>query len=372
MRCILCCIAVALLVADSVDAQRLLPDGADSFAAGGLRGFRGVTVGPIESTQWPNHGYGTRRSAELLDELGRLGATWISITPFGRCWSLACTEVRWDFEAPYQENRAAVARMVEQAHARGLKVLIIPHLWVETGGWRGEMNPGSPERWDAFLASFGAFVREWAEVADAAGADAFSVGVECKSFSGRFGHFWTSLIREVRSRFHGLLTYSANWDEVAGVLFWDQLDFVGINAFYPLAHKNGASFAQYQEGAQQARTLVQATATSLSMPVVFVEIGYTTRANAAIEPWLWPDEMSEVQEDVDEQARALAAMFGAFLPEPWFGGFFLWRYYAHLDDLSQEDSWGFSPHAKPAEDVLRGAFQAWWGVDPLPAPFAKY
>jgi hypothetical protein len=372
MRCILCCIAVIIGVAAPVDAQRRLPDGPDAFRAAGVHGFRGVTVGPIESSQWADHGYGSQHSAQLLDELVHLGANWISITPFGRCWSLACTDVRWDFEAPYQDNRAAVARMVAQAHARGLKVLIIPHLWVEKGGWRGEMNPGSPERWRAFLDSFGAFVRGWAEVAEATGADAFSVGVECKSFSGRFGDFWTTLIRDVRGRFRGLVTYSANWDEVEGVLFWDQLDFVGINAFYPLAYKNGASFAQYLEGADRARRLVQTTATALALPVVFVEIGYTTRANAAIEPWLWPDEMTEVRVDVHEQARALAAMFGAFLPEPWFGGFFLWRYYANLDDLSQEDAWGFSPHAKPAEDVLRKAFQGWWGVDPLPAPFAKY
>ena len=50
--------------------------------------LRGVTVGPIESSQQPGRGYGTAYSAELLDELVRLGANAISITPFGRLWSL--------------------------------------------------------------------------------------------------------------------------------------------------------------------------------------------------------------------------------------------------------------------------------------------
>jgi hypothetical protein len=353
-------------------AQRILPAGPDAFVSEGLPGIRGVTVGPIESSQWPGRGYGTAYSAALLDELVRLGATWVSITPFGRIWSLSSVGIRADFEAPHSDNKAAVARMVAQAHARGLKVLIIPHLWVETGGWRGDLNPGSPERWQRYLGAFRAFVLDWASVAAHAGADAFSVGVECKSFSGRFGEFWSGLIVAARKRFPGLLTYSANWDEVDGVLFWDQLDFIGINAFYPLAYQNGSSYRAYLDGAERARKLVSRTVSTLQLPVVFVEIGYTTRRDAAVEPWLWPDDMADVVVDVDEQARALSAMFAAFLPEPWFGGFFIWRYYADLDDVSQEDTWGFSPHGKPAEQVLSRAFHAVWGVDPAPVPFAKY
>ena len=57
---------------------------AQSVAAEAEPALRGITVGPIESSQQPGRGYGTRYSAELLDELVRLGANSISITPFGR------------------------------------------------------------------------------------------------------------------------------------------------------------------------------------------------------------------------------------------------------------------------------------------------
>lgn len=259
--------------------------------------------------------------------------------------------------------------MVRQAHARGIRVLIIPHLWVETTGWRGEIDPGSPEGWADYQESYRRFVTAWAEDAAAAGADAFSIGVECKSWSGRFGGFWTSLIADVRARFDGILTYSANWDEAEDVLFWDQLDLIGINAFYPLADHDGASFEAYVEGAMRARDAVADLAGVLDMPVLFVEVGYTTRANAAVQPWLWPDDMEEVVIDEREQARALLASFRAFLPEPWFVGFFVWRYYADLDDVSQEAIWGFSPHGKRAEALLERVFAQPWGVDPdRPAP----
>ena len=55
--------------------------------------IRGVTVGPIESSQQRGRGYGTGYSAALLDELVRLGANAISITPFGRLWDLKSTQV---------------------------------------------------------------------------------------------------------------------------------------------------------------------------------------------------------------------------------------------------------------------------------------
>jgi len=344
-------------------AWHTLPPGATGWQEAGLGAVRGITVGPIESSQWPGRGYGSAYSEELLDELARLGTNWISVTPFGRLWSLSSTDIQRDFEANYEDNQRGLERMVEQAHARGIKVLLIPHLWVETSGWRGEVDPGSAEGWLRYQRSYRAFVLGWATFAARAGVDAFSVGVECKSWSGRFAPYWKGLIGEVRGVFSGFLTYSANWDEAEQVVFWSELDWLGINAFYPLASHNGASYSDYLEGARRARDQVGALARTLGLPVLFVEVGYTTRRDAAVEPWLWPDDMTHVVYDEDEQARALSALIELFAPEPWFVGLFVWRYYADLDDVSQEHAWGFSPHGKRAERVLEQAFGWQWGSD---------
>lgn len=362
---------LAALLPSSASAKEALLDGAEGWRASGHPAIRGITVGPIESSQQPGRGYGTAYSAALLDELAAMGVNWISITPFGRIWDLRSTEIRMDFEAPYEENRAAVRKMIAQAHARGIKVLVVPHLWVEKGGWRGQIDPGSDAGWAAYRASYRRFLLAWARDAADAGADALSIGVECKSWSGRFARFWFDLIDEVRALYPGLLTYSANWDEAADVIFWDRLDFVGINAFYPLASKHGADFEAYVAGASKVRERVADFASLVDKPIVFVEVGYTTRPDAAVEPWLWPDHMTDVVVDEDEQARALAAVFSGVLGEPWFGGFFVWRYYANLDDVSQEAIWGFSPHGKQAEPLLREVFRHRWGGDPEPWPWNR-
>lgn len=356
--------SITWLLTAHAQAYDVLPPGALGFRESGLGAVRGITVGPIESSQLRGRGYGTETSAVLLDELVRLGATWVSITPFGRIWSLRSTHISADFEAGRSDNEAAITRMVAQAHARGLRVLMIPHLWVETTGWRGEIDPGSDEGWAAYQRSYQRFVGGWARVAARADVDAFSIGVECKSWSGRFPAFWSGLIRELRALFPGLLTYSANWDEAEHVLFWEQLDLIGINAFYPLAQRSGAPYSAYLEGAKRARDAVRKLAFLHERPVWFAEVGYTTRRDAAVEPWLWPDEMANVTYDEDEQARALAAILETFAPEPWFAGLFIWRYYADLDDVSQEDAWGFSPHGKRSEQLLRRTFHWAWGSDP--------
>ncbi len=371
MRLLCAVLLLGLAPISPVAAWHVLPPGADGWARSGQPAMRGMTVGPIESIQRPGVGYGTEASDALLAHSARMGTNWISITPFGRIWDLQSTVIDMDFEAPYEENREAVRRMIHQAHAHGIKVLLIPHLWVETGGWRGEIDPGSPARWAAYQASYRDFVLAWARDAEAAGADALSIGVECKSWSGRFGGFWTDFISEVRANFSGLLTYSANWDEAEDVLFWHLLDTIGINALHPLATHSHATDEEYAEGAEAIVPRLRELTDVLQMPLTFVEVGYTTRTDAAVEPWLWPDEMQGVQIDEREQARALDAMFQAIMPSRFFSGFFVWRYYTDLYDVSQEAEWGFSPFGKQADKVIAAAFADQFGADPSPWIWAQ-
>jgi hypothetical protein len=345
--------------------------GAEAWRRTGLGAIRGATLGPIESSLHPGVGYGTAASAEALDELVALGCNWVSITPFGRIWDLRSTEIHLDFEAPWTENRAAVARVIAQAHARGLKVLLIPHLWVETGGWRGEIDPGSEVRWRRWFASYTRFVTEWARVAEESGAEMLSIGVEMKSSSGTRGADWLQVIDAVRAVYRGMLTYSANWDEEPQVLFWDRLDLVGINAFYPLAEREGAGLEELRAGARARAAQLEAWALRTGRSVLFTEFGYTARPDPAVRPWEWPDTMVGVRVDEHAQAVAYRALLEAFVDRPWFAGAYVWRYYANPMDASQEAAWGFSPREREAEGVLREFYaELRWGSDPEPDPLA--
>jgi hypothetical protein len=207
-------------------------------------------------------------------------------------------------------------------------------------------------------------VSTWARIAEEAHVDLLSMGVELRTWvTTEHAPLFLDAIAEVRSVYSGPLTYAANWDDAERTVIWGALDVIGINAFYPLASEPRASEAALLERSRQLAEEVRAFAEPWGKPVAFLEIGYTTRPDPALRPWEWPEDLGQVPLDEQAQAEAYRALLAPFLDEPWFAGFFVWRVFPDLYDVSQEPDWGFSPLGKPAELVLRDAFQTRWAAD---------
>jgi len=326
--------------------------------------MRGITIGPIESALHPGRGYGSPAFERGLDEAVRLGATWISLTPFGRAWSSKATGVDPSFELPFAQNERALGRAVRQAHARGLKVLLVPHLWVESGEWRGELDPATSEDWRKFAESYRAFVLGWARFAERAHVDMLAAGVELRSWlTTTHAPTFLPILRDIRAAYSGLLTYAGNWDDIEQTVILGELDVIGINAFYPLAEHDGAGPAELAEGGKKVARSLEELSRSFGLPILLTEIGYTTRPDPAIRPWEWPDAMKQVRVDEHAQALAYRSLVRPLLDQRTFAGFFVWRVYSDPEDVSQEAEWGFSPRGKLAELTLRDAYHARWAAD---------
>lgn len=332
-----------------------IPPSADGWHRAGLDTVRGVTIGPIESNLQPGRGYGSPAFEETLAEVTRLGANWISLTVFGRVWDLQSTGVDPTFEQPIEVTRENVRRSVALAHERGLRVILVPHLWLESGQWRAEMQPRDFGAWKE---SYTRFVVGWAEVAQESGVDLLAAGVELRSWvtTDRAPSF-LDVIAALRENYHGPLTYAANWDDAADTVIWNHVDVVGVNAFYPLHWEEGASYEQVEAGGYRVAEEVAQIASRFERPVLFTEFGYTARANTAIKPWLWPEELGEVTRNERAQERAYEALLGAMTEVPGFAGTLVWRMYADVSDLSQEPDWGFSPWGKRSAGQLRRLYQ---------------
>jgi hypothetical protein len=359
----------ALIFQSEADAQSRGGGTADRTppASGTLlfqRGVRGVTIGPIESSLQPGRGYGSPAYQHTLALIERMGGNWISLTPFGRIWDLSPTGVDRSFEQPARQTELAIRRSVEQAHAHGLKVLLVPHLWAETGVWRGHIDPPTERGWQRWADGYQQFLLSWARVAAQSGVDLLAVGVELRTFvTARHAPAFQSIIKKVRGVYSGPLTYAANWDDAQDTVIWGDLDVIGLNAFFPLAHKENDSPADLLRESTRIAAEIARLAQAWHKPVLFTEIGYTTRPSPALRPWEWPDGMKNVTVDQKAQAEAYRALIAPFLDQPWFKGFFVWRWYADADDMSQEAEWGFSPFGKQAELVVRDAFAAHWAAD---------
>ena len=105
---------------------------------------------------------------------------------------------------------------------------------------------------------------------------------------------WIQLIERVREIYDGSLTYAANFDQYFEVGFWDRLDLLGINAYFPLRQRDLPA-----EGAGDRVALFRSRWSTILQEidefrlrqgvaenrVLFTELGYVRRANSTIQPW---------------------------------------------------------------------------------------
>ena len=60
--------------------------------------------------------------------------------------------------------------------------------------------------------------------------------------------YFKQLIKDVRAVYAGKLTYAENWDCYADVPFWSDLDYIGMDAYFPIAEGSNPSEQELEEG----------------------------------------------------------------------------------------------------------------------------
>src|SRR5690606_7160304 len=88
-----------------------------------------------------------------------------------------------------------------------------------------------------------------------------------------------------------------------------------------------------------------------SKPLLFLEVGWCSLANAAHEPWDYTK--VDVKIDLDLQKRLYEGFFTSWWGTPQLGGFMIWEW---TPDDGGPTHRGYTPKGKPAEQVLRDWF----------------
>lgn len=308
---------------------------------------------------------GRRLGDAALEPLLRNNVEWISVTPFGWQDRLGGTVIETNGDAGYwSESDSGIVELARMAHARGLRLALKPHLWVMDGSGGGklaELDPGTPEGWRAWFRSYREFLLRYAALAETAKVDLLIIGAELARATTRHPGEWRALIAETRRVYRGPVTYAANWyEEVEGIEFWDDLDFIGVQAYYPLAEAAGADGAALERGWARPLATLEKISARWGKPVVFTEIGWKSTADGAVRPWEWPEDSSQLLSRVSTRAQANAyeAFFRAVWPKPWFGGAYFWKWYGRHERTGGAGDPDFTPQNKPAEAVLARGFGA--------------
>jgi hypothetical protein len=311
---------------------------------------RGVCLAHAVSLE---HGYLSAECVRALATLQRMGANWVSLTPFGFLPPGEGSEiVPSAMGGPNEESDEALCEAGAHARALGLRVWLKPHLW--TRGWVGDLSFG-PVGWERFFESYRVFILHYAVLAEREGFDGLVVGHELASSSLAFPDRWRALIGEVRRLYHGTLSYDANWgDEVRGITFWDALDLVSVSFYEPLAAKPTVKIAELQNGATRALAELKTLAARTHRPVLLSEVGYAATTDAPVRPW----EEHRSNPDLEAQRACYEAFDRALAPCDWVAGAFFWKWWSGGRAGGALDA-SFTPQGKPAEQVMSRALREW-------------
>lgn len=308
----------------------------------------------ITHVSWWHDEYGYPSATDSRRALAATGAGWAGVLTTWYMDSRTASSIRP--HASRSNSDGVVRRAIDELHALGLRVMLKPHVDVEDGTWRAQVEPADPAAW---FESYAAMLEHYADLAAGTRTEMLVVGTELASMSGsRHAGAWSSLISRVRARYPGLLTYAANGvepgDEFTSVAFWPQLDLLGLDVYTPLTDKANPTRGELQAGWRRNRyghDMLAAFSNwqrAHGKPVVFTEIGYRSGDGANRAPWDWGATMSP---DPVEQADCYAAMYEVWSRESaWMKGSFWWAWDVQAPVAGDT---GYNPRGKPAEDVLR-------------------
>ena len=284
-----------------------------------------------------------------------LGANWISVIPFGFIGD-STGLVHYNSDRQWWGERSeGIAAVIRNAHHVGLKVMVKPHVWVRGQGWPGDYLPATPESWKNWMDSYREYILLYTQIAIEENAEMICIGTEFRQTARLKPDFWRALIAEIRQSYSGKITYAANWDNTDHISFWDDLDYIGVDAYFPLSEERSPDISTLKKAWKEPVKDLKRLSQKWQKPVLFTEFGYRSTDYTFNGHWLNEQEKQPV--NFEAQSNAYDAVFKTVWNEPWMAGGFLWKWHMEIPERfrSRMDS-EYTPQDKPAESVIREAY----------------
>lgn len=292
--------------------------------------------------------------SESFQPIVDVNANWVAIIPYAFSRS-GEPEVHYNHNRQWWgEKPEGVIELIKSAHSYDLKVMLKPHVWVLGDGWPGEFTLETEDQWKIWEAAYQKYILHYAKIADSLDVGLYCIGTEYRKTVQQRPDFWQSLINEVRRNYQGPLTYAANWDNFKNVSFWNQLDFIGINAYFPLSKDKTPNVDRLLFHWKSYENELHRFHSTYNKPIIFTEFGYRSIDFAASGHWnLTSDTLLP---NPQAQSNALDALFLQFWSKSWIQGGFIWKWYPDHKDRGGIYDPHFTPQNKPAELVIRKWF----------------
>ena len=285
--------------------------------------------------------YESPQARVMLANLPAFGVNAIALVPYGFS-PRGEIRIRIAGRSDTWESEDGMEILTADAHARGMRVMVKPHVWRLQG--RTPIPDDEARQW---LTEYKPFIEHYARFAARIHADIFCIGTELRGLTPHEDE-WRDIIARVRKIYKGPIVYAANHgEEFETIRFWDALDYIGIDNYYPLED-------QYTANTLTAK--IEAVHQKFNKPVLFTEAGFGAHQNSHREPW---EDETQKPLDLAEQARSYEGLLNAVYNKPWFRGVYWWK--VGTNGYGGPDNNSMTPWRKPAMEVVKRFYL-------LPAP----
>ena len=286
-----------------------------------------------------------------LRPIKEVNANWVAITPYAFSRP-NLPDVSFNHNRQWRgETDSGTVETIIAAKKLGLKLMMKPHIWVRGQGWAGEFDLDSEEKWKKWEKSYSKYILTFAKISDSLNVEMICIGTEYKNAVIKRPQFWVSLIDEIRTFYDGKITYAANWDNYENVTFWDKLDYIGLDAYFPICDTETPTVNELNQKWIPVFDKLDEFQSFNNKPILFTEFGYRSMDYSAAGHWEMDNE--EAMVNLVAQKNATQAIFNVFWDQDWFAGGFLWKWHAkHEQNGGPEDS-HYTPQNKPAEQLIR-------------------
>lgn len=286
----------------------------------------------------------------------KVQSNYVALMPFGFIKELASPNITHNTSRQwFGETKNGLLQYAKEFQKNNIKIMVKPQIWVWRGEFTGYIEMESEEKWMVLEESYAAFILTYAKVAQEINADILCIGTELEKFVMQRPEYWQKLILEIRKIYKGKLTYAANWDEFKRVPFWGEIDFIGIDAYFPLTDKKSPTIQEFEIGWKPHKAEIIRIQKKFNKPILFTEFGYRSVDFTGKKPW----DSNKVENNVNLQAQAngLQAIYNQFWNEEWFAGGFIWKWFHSHEKVGGQNNNRFTPQNKPAEILLKQLYK---------------
>ena len=302
-------------------------------------------------------------------DLRTTGANYTAVMATYYVQTYDSTTIAPDSSSP---SDAAIVAAIKNLQAQGITVTLKPHVDSLDGIWRGDFTwpstdttVAAQQAWlTAWFTSYQSFILHFAQIASENNVGVMVIGTEYTKLTGSTcagscQAYWKQyVIDPLRASYPNLtLAYGANatgaGDEFTSVSFWNDIDIIGVDGYFPLTGHADPTIAQLVSawttpsgnvnGFSPERSLLNLSNAYPGKPLIFSEVGYTSTAGTNEAPYNYSPTGAY---DPTEQEDFYEAFFEVFSADTaWMKGVFWWDW--TVSSPGANDT-GYSPQTKPA------------------------